>query len=53
MSYKIIDFEGDTVMDGFKTATDAWVYMKRNYTQYHITNLDLQVIKEDKEDGTC
>lgn len=54
MGYKIIDYEGETLEDGFVTATDAYTCMSKLFTKEHIKNMSLRVVKqEDNNNGTC
>lgn len=54
MGYKIIDYEGETVADGFVTATDAYTVMSVLFTKEHIKNMGLRVVRmEDNNNGTC
>lgn len=54
MSYKIIDYEGETVEDDFYTATAAYMFMQDLFTKDHIKNMGLKVVKmEDQNNGTC
>ena len=50
MSYKIIDYEGETLEDGFVTATDAYTYMSILFTKDHIKNMSLRVVKEENDE---
>lgn len=47
MGYKIIDYKNEVVKDGFKTATDAFIWMSNQFTQEHIRLYYLRVIRED------
>ena len=48
MSYKIVDYEGETLEYGFKTATDAYTCMSKLFTKEHIKNMGLRVVREEK-----
>lgn len=50
MGYKIIDYEGETLEDGFVTATDAYTYMSILFTKDHIKNMSLSVVKEENDE---
>lgn len=50
MSYKIVDYEGETLEDGFVTATDAYTYMSILFTKDHIKNMSLRVVKEENDE---
>ena len=50
MVYKIIDYEGETVADGFNTATDAYTCMSKLFTKTHIKNMGLRVVREEKDE---
>ena len=50
MSYKIIDYEGETLEDGFVTATDAYTYMSILFTKDHIKNMSLRVVQEENDE---
>lgn len=50
MSYKIVDYEGETLEDGFVTATDAYTYMSKLFTKEHIKNMGLRVVREEKDE---
>ena len=47
MSYKIIDFEGETVESGFVSYTAAWLWMHDLFTDKHIKNMEYKIIRED------
>lgn len=51
MTYKIIDYEGETVKNGFTTSAEAWLWLHDNFTQSHIRIYNMRVIKEDKING--
>lgn len=50
MGYKIIDFDGDTVQDGFYTATAAYMYMQDLYSKDFIKDIGLRVVREEKDE---
>ena len=52
MSYKIIDYTGETVEDDFYSTTAAYKFMSDLFTKEHIKNMGLKVIREEnKENG--
>lgn len=52
--YKIVDYEGETVQDGFYTATNAYIFMSTLFTKEHIKNMGLRVVgMEENNNGTC
>ena len=50
MGYKIIDYEGETVIDNFKTATEAWIYMQKEFTPAYIHDVNMKVVREDNDE---
>ena len=51
MSYKIVDYEGETVADDFNTATDAYICISTLFTKEHIKNMSLRVVKETEDNN--
>ena len=49
MSYKIIDYTGETVEDDFYSATAAYKFMSDLFTKEHIKNMGLKVIREENK----
>ena len=52
MSYKIVDYTGNTVNDGFKTYGEAFKWMHSLFTDDHIKLMDYLIIPnmEDKDE---
>lgn len=50
MSYKIIDYQGETIQGNFRTATGACMYMQHEFSEPFIHDLEMKVIREDKDE---
>ena len=48
--FKIIDYSGQTVKDGFKTSRDAWCWLMWRFTNRFINEMEYNVIREEEED---
>lgn len=50
MGYKVVDYNDETVMDGFSTEGSAWNWIYSAFTKDCIKDIGLKVVKEDKKD---
>lgn len=51
MSYKVIDYEGEIMNSGFSTPGSAWNWIHSAFTPAFITDMNIHVVKEDKDDN--
>lgn len=47
MGYKIIDYEGEVVNDGFATYTEAFHWMTTTFTKKHIQLMGYKIVKDE------
>lgn len=47
MSYQIMNYEFDTMADGFETATEAYCYMHKTWSKDFIKEMELKIVRED------
>lgn len=52
MGYRIVTYNGDIMEDGFKTATEAHVFMHTKWNKIFIQDMSLRIEKEE-EDEVC
>ena len=48
--FKIIDYAGETVKDGFGTASAAYTFLYLTYSVDFIKEMHFRVIREEEED---
>lgn len=48
--FKIIDYAGDVLQDGFVSYGAAWNWIYQRYTNAVIKELEVKVIREEEED---
>lgn len=48
--YKVVDFNNETVRDGFSTEGAAWNWLYSVFTKDYIKDAGLNVVKEDDDD---
>ena len=48
--FKIIDYAGETVKDGFKTSRDAWCWLMWRFSNGFISEMAFKVIREEDTD---
>ena len=51
--FKIIDYAGESVKDGFGTASAAYNFLYMTYTVDFIKEMYFRVIREEAEDERC
>lgn len=50
MGYKVVDFNNETVRDGFSTEGSAWNWIYFTFTKEYIKDVELKVVKEEDND---
>jgi hypothetical protein len=53
MGYKIIDYAGETVKDGFGTAAAAYNFLYITYSVDFIKEMGFRVVRKEEENAKC